>query len=81
MGKTTNEHQRGRNSRVFGEHTAPRGSSAVRNGRGWRFYNVERDWGQPREPHFRVTARTTALDSKHLRSPRRPLPAGHVKDV
>lgn len=81
MDTTTNQHQRGRNSRVFEEHTAQRGSARVRNRRGWRFFNVERDWALPLEPHFRVTARETALDAKHMRQPRRPQPASHVKDV
>jgi hypothetical protein len=81
MGNGGNTHQRGRNSRIFEEHTCGRGSSSVRKGKAWRFFNVERDWGLPFEPHYRVTSRATALDAKHMRSVRRPLVATHVKDV
>lgn len=83
MKNTGNAHQRGRNSRIFEEHSCNRGSSSVKRGRAWRFYAIERSWSALFDPraHFRAAHRAAALDAKHMRSVRRPVSASHLKDI
>ena len=81
MKNKTNAHQHGRSPRTFEEHRCNRGSSSVRKGKAWRFFDAERRQLALFEPHFRVTARAAALDGKHMRSVRQPVRASHLKDL
>lgn len=71
-------HHHGRNPRGFEPHSRDRGSVDVRRGRGWRF-NAGARYFDPYEPHYRMTARTPALNGKHIRSVGEPVRATHGK--
>lgn len=74
-------HRRGRSACVFEEHACsrPRGRKKSKGGKGraWRFYDLEKSWGLPSEPHIRATARAAALDAKHMRSVRQTAHISH----